>query len=29
MGADVEVDTPFGVLPLNIDETGNVDVEQE
>ena len=29
MGADVEVDTPFGVLPLNIDETGNVAVEQE
>jgi LEA14-like dessication related protein len=29
MGADVEVDTPFGVLPLNIDETGNVSVEQQ
>jgi LEA14-like dessication related protein len=29
MGADVEVDTPFGVLPLNIDETGNVGVEQQ
>ena len=27
LDADMDVDSPFGLLPLSVDETGNVHVE--
>ena len=29
LDANTEVDTPFGLLPLHVDETGNVDVQND